>query len=718
VSDTKRPFHEQVAERLIAQLKEGTAPWQKPWVPGESSTQLPYNPVSGTRYRGANALWLAAAGRADPRWMTYRQAQQQGWQVRKGEKGEAVQYWKFEERALARDESGAPLLDERGQPREVTVALERPRVFHAVVFNAQQIEGVPPLPVRDYAWDPIARAEALLAASGATLRHQGGDRACYLPAADAIVLPLREQFGSADRYYATALHELGHWTGHPRRLDRDLSHPFGSEGYAKEELRAEIASLLLGDTLGIGHDPGQHAAYVGSWIKALEEDPREIVRAARDAEHIMTYLLGLEREQQLAVDPRVAPEVGTGRETAMSTPKIGTERTTLAVPYRERGAAKAAGARWDAQERSWYAPAGTDLARLERWLPEPQGPALDAREELAAALHAAGLQLEGLPVMDGALHRVAVADGPPGNKDGAYTGHLDGRPAGFIQNFREGIKTTWVSSAVRLSDEERASLRAEAVHKKAQREVALHQRYLEVAEALVGKLARLAPCTGEEPYLQRKGLDAIPGVLTDAAGTLYVPARDRERVWSVQRIEGDGFKGFEKDARKAGTYFVIGEGRLPQSEAILIAEGVATGASLHQATGRPVVVAFDAGNLQSVANELRETHPEKAIIVMGDDDRHKALNRGRRDAEQAAAAVGGEALFPQFTASEVGADYKDWNDLHRSRGIETVRRQVEQGVERTRQRRELALAREREAAGPLRAREEPQRKDKEASLGR
>ena len=100
-----------------------------------------------------------------------------------------------------------------------------------------------------------------------------------------------------DNYYATALHELGHWTGHASRLGRDLEHPFGSEGYAKEELRAEIASMILGDELGIGHDPGQHAAYVGTWINALRDDPLEIFRAAADAEKIHGYVLALEQQQ-------------------------------------------------------------------------------------------------------------------------------------------------------------------------------------------------------------------------------------------------------------------------------------------------------------------------------------------------------------------------------------------------------------------------------------
>ena len=122
---------------------------------------------------------------------------------------------------------------------------------------------------------------------------------------DSIHLPFKHQFLTPDRYYATALHELGHWTGHESRLNRDLAHPFGSEGYAREELRAEIASMLLGGELRIGHDPGQHVAYVGSWIKSLQQDPTEIFRAAADAEKIQDFVLSFSQQQKMVEQEEV-----------------------------------------------------------------------------------------------------------------------------------------------------------------------------------------------------------------------------------------------------------------------------------------------------------------------------------------------------------------------------------------------------------------------------
>lgn len=293
----KTEYAQEVATKIIQQLQQGTAPWQKPWKPGELS--MPYNASTGKEYRGINSLWLYMQGHGDPRWMTYNQAADAGAQVRKGQKGTKIVYWKFYDEQKATDANGKPILDENGKPTTIRVELERPRAFHAVVFNAEQIDGLPALEPKQIGSEPErhARAEAILSNSGASIQHVAGNRAFYQPSTDSITLPERSQFDAADGYYATALHELGHWTGHPSRLDRDLAHPFGSEGYAREELRAEIASLMLGERLEIGHDPGQHAAYVASWVKALQDDPREIFRAAADAEKIAAYVMAFEQEK-------------------------------------------------------------------------------------------------------------------------------------------------------------------------------------------------------------------------------------------------------------------------------------------------------------------------------------------------------------------------------------------------------------------------------------
>jgi antirestriction protein ArdC/phage/plasmid primase-like uncharacterized protein len=296
-ANPKQSFHEEIAERLIEQLRAGTAPWQRPWVAGQGADGLPMNPTTGNRYKGANAVVLLMQGRDDPRWMTYAQAQAAGAQVRRHEKGTTCQKWIFSQEQAKRDENGKPVVGADGKPERVTVQLERPILSLFKVFNAEQIDGLPPLEKRTLDWDPIKRAEDILSASGAQIYHGDQARAYYSPTRDEVHLPAKENFPSAGNYYATALHELAHWTGHETRLDRDLGNPFGSEGYAKEELRAEIASMILGRELGIGHDPEQHAAYVGSWIKVLQDDPLEIFRAAAEAEKIQGYMLAFEQKQ-------------------------------------------------------------------------------------------------------------------------------------------------------------------------------------------------------------------------------------------------------------------------------------------------------------------------------------------------------------------------------------------------------------------------------------
>ena len=384
-----QPFHEAVAEKLIQQLEQGTAPWQKGWQAGEPGALLPMNPMTGKRYQGINAIQLMSQGHADPRWMTYKQAAAMGAQVGKGEKGTPIQYWKFSEAHDKTDALGNPVLDAQGRRVKEDQLLERPRVFMATVFNASQIDGLAPMPPQQAAeWPSLDRAEQLLRTSGATLVHAAQDRAFYRPVTDSIHLPDRAQFPSAAQFYATALHELGHWTGHPSRLNRDLSHPFGSAGYAREELRAEIASMILGSELGLGHDPAQHASYVASWIKVLKNDPFEIFRAAADAEKIQRFVLGLAQTQDLrqtqgadalSVDlahPHLAeasmqavPNAHAG-QAAPTIPEH--NRVFIAVPFQEHDEAKALGARWNRLRQSWYIPDNLDPSPFTRWLPRSE----------------------------------------------------------------------------------------------------------------------------------------------------------------------------------------------------------------------------------------------------------------------------------------------------------------------------------------------------------
>ncbi|KTD44124.1 zincin-like metallopeptidase domain-containing protein [Legionella quateirensis] len=422
----KKPFHEVIAERLIQQLKQGTAPWQRPWEPGAPNAFIPMNPITGKRYKGINAIALMAQDYRDPRWMTYKQAEEAQAQVRKGEKGSAIQYWKFTEEQIKKDEQGKPVLDPHGKPVKIEIRLERPRVFYATVFNAEQIDGLPPRTQKEIAWNSIDRAEQILSSSGAAILHGENNRAFYRPSTDTIHLPDKSQFLSADNYYAVALHELGHWTGHSTRMDRDLIHPFGSDGYAKEELRAEITSMILGDELGIGHDPDQHATYIESWIKVLHDDPLELFRAAAEAEKMQQFILSFELKQEQVQNtnhplpnelenkmtlanevepvnhdyhlnenpPTLDDEIATlnkaqsqlqtqapTNQTPVTNKSAENEKIWLDIPFKQKEVAKElAGVlpdgkkaiAWDKEYSRWFAHPGANLELLKPWITSPQ----------------------------------------------------------------------------------------------------------------------------------------------------------------------------------------------------------------------------------------------------------------------------------------------------------------------------------------------------------
>ena len=335
-------YHRQFADALIKQIEAGTAPWQKPWKPGERF--MPENAFSSKPYTGGNALYLALAsaerGFADNRWATYRQIAQAGGHVRKGEHGEKILYFDTKKLSPKKDAQGRQVVDSDGRPVYDRHDKGRAFVRTYTVFNVEQTRGLD-LPARGSPvadWQAHKSAEAVIDASRVTIKHSPrgmGDRAYYSPRHDEIVLPERSQFPSAEHYYGTALHELSHATGHESRMDRETFHNavkyptggFGSAPYAREELRAEIASMMTGERIGIGHHPrdgqcGNSAAYVKSWIKALEDDPREIHRAASEADRISRYLLepARERIQQIGRDQPASPDPTELRLPALTPP--------------------------------------------------------------------------------------------------------------------------------------------------------------------------------------------------------------------------------------------------------------------------------------------------------------------------------------------------------------------------------------------------------------
>ena len=293
----KSDVYTQVTEQIVAELEKGVKPWTQPWnathAAGPVSRPLR---VSGQAYRGINVLMLWGASMAGnyaaPIWMTYRQAQELGGQVRKGEKGSPVVYAD----KLVKSETD----EATGEDAERTIAYMK----SYTVFNVEQIDG---LPAHFYARaqansDPIERiadAESFFAATKADIRH-GGASAYYSPASDHIQMPDFETFRTNEGYYATLAHEATHWTNHASRLDRDLGRKhMGDEGYAREELVAELGAAFLCADLGLKlEDRADHASYIASWLKVLKDDKRAIFSAAAHAQRAADYLNDLREAQK------------------------------------------------------------------------------------------------------------------------------------------------------------------------------------------------------------------------------------------------------------------------------------------------------------------------------------------------------------------------------------------------------------------------------------
>ncbi len=292
-----------ITDRILAELEQGVTPWTKPWsadtLAGRVTRPLR---VTGEPYTGINVilLWMeaSAAGYASATWMTYRQAQALGGQVRRGETGTPIVYYgSTTKRGEAED--GATEGDS-GEAREIRF------LKTYTVFNVAQIEGlperfatVPSEPPALPAFERIAHVEEWFEGIGARVAH-GGAQAFYAAGEDRIQLPPFESFRDAHGYYTTRGHETVHWTRHPARLDRTFGRErFGDEGYAREELVAELGAAFLAADLGLALEPrADHASYIGHWIKVLKNDRRAIVSAAAHAERAVKYLHGLQAIEQ------------------------------------------------------------------------------------------------------------------------------------------------------------------------------------------------------------------------------------------------------------------------------------------------------------------------------------------------------------------------------------------------------------------------------------
>lgn len=277
--------YEIVTQSIIERLEAGTVPWRKPWSTG---SEPPLSLTTGHAYRGLNVFLLASAGYMSPHWATYKQAQKMGGQVRKGERGIPVVFWKWPEPEKETDAEGK----KRG-----------PILRYFRVFNAEQCEGleeyctVPEHP----AVPPIEAGEKIAAgyADGPSVSI-GGGRAFYEPSSDSVTVPNRAQFDNPEEYYSALFHELAHSTGHRSRLDRDgvtNRVRFGSHEYSREELVAEMAAAMLCGECGLAPATiDNSAAYVASWLKVLRSDARAVVAAGSQAQRAADWIRGIRKQ--------------------------------------------------------------------------------------------------------------------------------------------------------------------------------------------------------------------------------------------------------------------------------------------------------------------------------------------------------------------------------------------------------------------------------------
>ena len=347
---------------------------------------------------------------------------------------------------------------------------------------------------------------------------------------------------------------------------------------------------------------------------------------------------------------------------------------------------------YDRSQKLWFAKEGADLERIKEWLPENTvsgntvtvGTDLSPQEEFAKVLEDADFVLNDLPLMDGKLHRVPTKEDSDGKQSGVYRGYLDGRPAGWYQNHRasEG-KVNWTSTGSFTWDPNDAvrqkALQAQKRWDRERKELADFDR---MGKNLTRQWGKMPAPGNDHRYLLRKGVPATDGVRQDKYGNLVIPLSNTHgNIRSLQYIDPDGKKNLKKGAEKSGNFFVVG-GALVPGMPVLYAEGYATAASLNMATGLPVVMTVDAGNMVTVSQKLKETHPGVPHIILGEDDFTRKDNKGLLKAEEAARNIGGVYVIPAFTDSEHAqafaetASFSDFNDIHASRGLDAVRDQL------------------------------------------
>ncbi|ENZ7766669.1 MULTISPECIES: LPD7 domain-containing protein [Enterobacteriaceae] len=379
----------------------------------------------------------------------------------------------------------------------------------------------------------------------------------------------------------------------------------------------------------------------------------------------------------------------------MAKPEIATERTRLSIPFDDRQRAiRAAGKLADGsnaldyvkEEKVWYAQPGANLSRLKEWIFDPnkviEEPPLDIQaieDEFTAWLEERGAIIKDPIEFDGQKHYVDTVDGKAGSRKGVYAAFLDGRPAGWYRDYKNGGEIQkWVSTGAAPNPEQMAMLRADAAARREQRAAAQADKFDQTANRLMEEYNRLPDATGDLAYLKNKQVIAANGLKADERGNVVIPLFNADGEFrTLERIWSDGSKHLEKDGQAWGSFFVVG-GQLKDGDNLLYAEGYATAASISEAINQPVIMTVNAGNMVEVAGRLKDTFPNSTHYFLADNDIYKDENVGLEKATEAAELTAGHVLVPAFSNPKEGLT--DYNDLHVSEGLEQVRLQVEGAI--------------------------------------
>lgn len=668
--------YETMANKIADLIEKNEAPWQKAWEGG--SAYLPYNIKTGKEYQGVNMFVLFDTPYRDPRWLSFNQANELGGKVRAGEKGQKILYFQTTEKIKDTDKNGNII--------EADVLLEKPKAFWSTVFNAEQCENIPKLEFEQqnkYEWKPIEKAQEVIDKSGAIINHKASARAFYDINDDTITLPLKEQFKTSEGYYQTALHELGHWTGHEQRLNRNLdSVKKQSDIYAREELVAEITSFITGSLTGLGHEPNPNTlAYIKSWSKYIREDPKYLVKACQEADKASKFLLGnlkqelnqmrenismakinetkLEKEERVYINVPIeekdeAKALGAKwdrnakswfvpenvdinlfqkweQNSAILQRSINAqEKFYLAVPYKEKDEAKALGAKWDKEGQSWYCEK-ENKEMFSKWFVEnalnvQADIPLDPKNEFLEKIKEGGITENEL-IPDGNKHRIAVEGDQGSAKSGFYVFHADGVPNGYFMNNRTGQEIKWVQKGYNLTNEEKTVLKTVAGAKNAERK----QHEIEAEKKAIEKLktyfstAKNIPNAGASEYLTKKEIEPTGNIFISPFGGIAVPLMNIEgNIVSAQYINDNGEKRFAADTKRSGAFHIIGGSLndIRMASTAILAEGYSTANTIAKSLNNsvPVIATMGAANIDNTVVALKDKFKDLKIIIAVDND--------------------------------------------------------------------------------------------------